>query len=329
MNYGRGYLLVFTFCAVARSADGQVTRGDTPVPVARLVSIAPAIQLEVVDWGGHGRPLVFLAGSANTAHMFDEFAPQFTDRFHVLGITRRGYGPSSAVLPANDPDTLVSDLRSTLDSLGFARVILVGHSFAGEEMTRFAELNPSRCAGLIYIDAAYDRTAIPSILQATPPPPPPAMRTADSASADALRAYIERVSGVAVPKSEILATSRFDASGRLLGSITPDSLEGRLLEASRTPRYDRVQCRSLGIYAGYDSAADLFPYYAELDSAGRRQADAAFKPFKELAAKSETLFRQSGRNEVVEVRHSKHYVFVQRPTEVARAMRRFLTPARN
>lgn len=121
----------------------------------------------------------------------------------------------------------------------------MGHSFAGQEMTRFAELNPARCAGLIYIDAAYDRTAIPAILQATPPPPPPAMRAPASASVDALRGYIARVAGVAVPKSEILATSRFDASGRLLGSITPDSLEGRLWEASRTPRYCALSSRAL------------------------------------------------------------------------------------
>jgi pimeloyl-ACP methyl ester carboxylesterase len=45
----------------------------------------------VLDWGGTGPPLVFLAGLGNTAHVFDHFAHQFTDRFRVLGVTRRGY----------------------------------------------------------------------------------------------------------------------------------------------------------------------------------------------------------------------------------------------
>jgi hypothetical protein len=31
----------------------------------------------------------------NTAHVYDTFAPQFTDRFHAIGITPRGFGASS------------------------------------------------------------------------------------------------------------------------------------------------------------------------------------------------------------------------------------------
>ena len=290
--------------------------------VATSIGVS-AVQLEVLDWGGHGRPLVFLAGSGNTAHVFDDFAPQFTDRFHVLGITRRGYAPSSGALPPNNLDTLVLDIRSTLDSLGFASVVLVGHSFAGEEMTRFAELNPARCAGLIYLDAAYDRTGVPTLLKATPQPAAPPMRAADSASPEALRAYIARTAGVTLPRSEILATSRFDASGRLVGSVTPDSLEGRLFEGIMTPRYDRVQCRSLAIYNVAESPVDFTPY-TQLDSAGRAQADAFFKPATGLVAKSERVFRQSGRNDVVELHRSRHYVFLDRPTEVASAIRRFL-----
>lgn len=324
MKYSVGHFLVVILSAATQSTSAQVTRHDPTSPPIRLVHVAPNVQLEVLDWGGHGRPLIFLAGSGNTAHVFDDFAPQFTDGFHVLGITRRGFGASSGTLPPSNVDTLVLDIRSILDSLGFASVVLVGHSFAGEEMTRFAELNPARCAGLIYMDAAYDRTVLPIILKATPQPATPPMRAADSASPDALRAGIARTAGVTVPKSEILATSRFDASGRLVRSVTPDSVEGRVWEAIKTPRYDRVQCPSLGIYAVADSAVDLMPYYTQLDSAGRAQADAFLRPVKEFVARSETLFSQSGRNEVVELHRSKHYVFLDRPTEVASAIRRFL-----
>jgi pimeloyl-ACP methyl ester carboxylesterase len=319
-----GCFLIIVLSAATQYANAQVTRQPANAPLVRLVHVAPKVQLEVLDWGGQGRPLVFLAGSANTAHVFDDFAPQFADSFHVLGITRRGYGASSGTLPPNNVDTLVLDIRSVLDSLGFASVVLVGHSFAGEEMTRFAELNAARCAGLIYMDAAYDRTAIPPIIKETPQPAGPPMRAADSASPDALRAAIARGAGVTVPKSEILATSRFDASGRLVSSVTADSLEGRLFDGIKTPRYDRVQCRSLGIYNVPESPVDIMPYYTQLDSAGRAQADAFFKPVKEFVARSETLFRQSGRNDVVELHRSRHYVFLDRPTEVASAIRRFL-----
>ena len=57
------------------------------------------VSLEVLDWGGSGRPLVLLAGLGNTAHIFDKFAPKLTATYHVYGITRRGFGASSAPSP--------------------------------------------------------------------------------------------------------------------------------------------------------------------------------------------------------------------------------------
>lgn len=59
------------------------------------VQVEPGVFVEVLDWEGKGEPLVLLAGLGNKAHMFDDVAYQFTDRFRVLGITRRGFGDSS------------------------------------------------------------------------------------------------------------------------------------------------------------------------------------------------------------------------------------------
>jgi non-heme chloroperoxidase len=67
----------------------------------RMITVAPNVSVEVVDWGGNGPPLVFLSGLGNTAHVFDTFAPKFLPEYHVFGITRRGYGVSSS--PAPDP----------------------------------------------------------------------------------------------------------------------------------------------------------------------------------------------------------------------------------
>jgi hypothetical protein len=38
------------------------------------ISVAPRIKLEVLDWGGQGAPLIFLAGGGNTAHVYDGLA---------------------------------------------------------------------------------------------------------------------------------------------------------------------------------------------------------------------------------------------------------------
>src|SRR5690349_15436140 len=61
----------------------------------RFVSVADDIQLEVLDFGGSGPPIVLLAGLGNTAHVFDDFAPKLTAFGHTYAITRRGYGQSS------------------------------------------------------------------------------------------------------------------------------------------------------------------------------------------------------------------------------------------
>jgi non-heme chloroperoxidase len=58
----------------------------------QFVAVDKDVKLEVLDWGGNGPPLVFLAGLGNTAHVFDELAPKFADKHHVYGITRRGVG---------------------------------------------------------------------------------------------------------------------------------------------------------------------------------------------------------------------------------------------
>jgi non-heme chloroperoxidase len=294
-------------------------------PTARMTHIAPGITLEVVDWGGQGPSLVFLAGGGNTAHVFDDFAPQFTDSFHVIGITRRGFGGSAGAPPAADLDTLLADITATLDTLRLGSVILVGHSIAGEEMTRFAELHPARCGGLVYIDAAYDRSGLDSLAKAQPAAPEPRISPADTADFNSIREVYARVMGVREPDSEIRAGARFDSADRYLGEVTADSLKARLASGHRVARYDQVHCRALAIYAVPDSLADVVPYYAELDAAGRAQGDSLLRFVVAVVADSRAKFARFPQNTVVDVRGANHFVFLQRPTEVARAMRSFLS----
>src|SRR5260370_33342206 len=61
----------------------------------QFVTVEDGVRLEVLDWGGSGRPIVLLAGLGFSAHVFDGFAEKLTDSGHVFGITRRGYGGSS------------------------------------------------------------------------------------------------------------------------------------------------------------------------------------------------------------------------------------------
>src|SRR5580765_742543 len=115
MMSARGWFVLLTMLGACRP-DRPITTTpwrDASPHTVRMVTIAPGISLEVLDWGGKGRPLVLLAGLGNTAHVFDDVAPSLTDSFHVYGITRRGFGRSSQP-PASDVTTWLSDLRNVL-----------------------------------------------------------------------------------------------------------------------------------------------------------------------------------------------------------------------
>jgi hypothetical protein len=58
-----------------------------PYKAERFVRVAPDVKLELLDWGGSGEVMVLLTGSGDNAHVFDYFAFQFTNFFHVIAIT--------------------------------------------------------------------------------------------------------------------------------------------------------------------------------------------------------------------------------------------------
>ncbi|HEY4047057.1 MAG TPA: alpha/beta hydrolase [Acidobacteriaceae bacterium] len=151
-------LCLVTLIAIYASALRVQDQADSSPPTAQFVTVDKDVKLEVLDWGGTGRPMVFLAGQGNTAHNFDRFAPQFTAHYHVYAITRRGFGASSKPVPSNGnytADRLGDDILAVTDVLKLNRPILVGHSFAGEEMSSIGSRHPGKVAGLIYLEAAY------------------------------------------------------------------------------------------------------------------------------------------------------------------------------
>jgi pimeloyl-ACP methyl ester carboxylesterase len=80
-------------------ARNPTTQNPASVPAVQFVSVEKDIKLEVLDWGGTGRSILLLAGLGGTAHGFDKFARKLTPRYHLFGITRRGFGESSTPPP--------------------------------------------------------------------------------------------------------------------------------------------------------------------------------------------------------------------------------------
>lgn len=152
---------ILTCCSLAGSCNQDTTPdevpwSDTSPHDTRFVSV-DGLRLQVFDWGGSGEPLLLIHGAGVTPHYFDGLAPRLTNRFHVMSFARRGHGQSGTPSQGFVVDVLAEDLRQVMDSLGLAQAVLLGHSFGGNEITRFAALHPARVRGIIYLDAHFER----------------------------------------------------------------------------------------------------------------------------------------------------------------------------
>jgi non-heme chloroperoxidase len=176
--------VLLAFLAVPLHSQSLAIWKDPSRHTTRFVTVDKDVRLEVLDWGGSGRPIILLAGGGNTAHVFDHFAPKLTAHYHVYGITRRGFGASGYSATDHPADRLGDDVVAVIDALNLKRPILVGHSIAGVELSSVANSHPNRVAGLVYLDAAYSyafdngKGASSMEIQKLqgPQPPPPVKR---------------------------------------------------------------------------------------------------------------------------------------------------------
>lgn len=320
---GRALAVLLLALAGCRSnADVPPWHDPTPHQVS-FVTVADGVRLEVVDWGGTGPTLVFLSGLQDVAHGFDFFASRFTDRYHVIGITRRGYGASSQTATGYDIATRLADDRAILDSLRLDRVALVGHSMAGDELTAFAAAYPERVTRLVYLDAVYDHSTLGPIFAASFPPPP--LTAGDSASPLGVQAYLIRTWGQHIPESQIRAIQRFDATGHLVADVTPSSIDSQMLAGAGHPEWEKVRTPALVISAVIDSAPQVFPRYATFDDSTKAKARRFTALLMRWGAEGRALIRTRLKGaEWLDLPGANHYVFDSHEAQVEAAMRRFL-----
>jgi non-heme chloroperoxidase len=151
------------FTALALSCASLISPNVTAAsaPIEHLIEVEPDVRLNVVEWGGGGATLLFIPSWSSTSHIFDDFAPEFTDSHRVLVMDMRGHGKSSRPGHGYTIDRLVLDIKAVLDELDVQQVVLVGLSRSDSLITQFAAKYADRVSGLIYlsgpIDRAYDR----------------------------------------------------------------------------------------------------------------------------------------------------------------------------
>ena len=307
---------------VRSAATHNVSCFDTSPHTSSFVTVDPGVRLEVLDWGGSGDPMVLLTGLGDNAHAYDEFAFQFTDRFHVIGITRRGFGRSSQPANGYDLDTRARDDIAVLDTLGIRQAVLVGHSIAGTELSKLAAVYPDRVKKLVYLDALDIGSG--GWAKLPQPPPAPEQTTADLKSVQRLAADLARDNGYRKPLAAICNMVRMDTSGRILGSITPPEVSGKLMAGLQPAAYDRIQAPALGIFNKL-SPDYRVSYYWALTPAKQQEFDRDIDALSKWTGAALRRFHFEVRDSrVIELPNANHYVYVTDEALVVREMRRFL-----
>lgn len=218
-------ILVATMAEGTSAARASLVGGVKPG--VRLVNSA-GVRLETLFWGGSGPALLCLHGINSSAYIFSDLAPRLTRDFRVFGLTRRGHGRSDKPPAGYDLSTLTNDVLACIDRLGLDRVTLVGHSFAGLEMTSLAIQHPDRVSGLAFLDCSFDRRINATLGD---PPPGPVPTDQDRATRGAFRAWLQRTYSPVWSRgweADLEATVRFDEQGRYQGDAMPEEV-GRLL----------------------------------------------------------------------------------------------------
>lgn len=345
MRLRRGFLLFFDGCERARDVKswllllptlallGWVSGAKTALasaPASASVEgfvAVNGVRLQYLDWGGAGPALILIHGLGDNPHVFDDLAPAFTDRFHVIAYARRGSGSSDSQGPY-DVNTLTEDLRGLLDALRISQADLVGYSAGGDEITQMAAAHPERVLRIVYLDAGYDWTD-PDFRAAVRAQP---VRVFDRparalASPEAYRAYQQ---ALWYPDLDDMSRIRANIAAKIViqrnGTVSdriPAQVMGDLYSAlTAGPRraYSRVRCPALAIYA--DSEYNLQVRDRDLRRRLATYENGYWKPFQE---KSRELIRHELANVQIAQVTGAHGSFLLTDREhVVALMRAFL-----
>jgi pimeloyl-ACP methyl ester carboxylesterase len=314
-------MLMFLALIVFSASIHAQNQPDPSSHTIQFVTVDKDVKLEVLDWGGSGRPLIFLAGAGDTAHRFDGFAPQFTAQHHVYGITRRGAGGSSKPAPANgnySADHLGDDVLAVMQAFHIERPVLVGHSLAGQELSSIGSRFPEKVSGLIYLDAAtgfafYDPAHPSMVIEMND-----IKRRIDEIEAggvDEQKKLLELEAAIAKFET-VLHQSNAEIAN--LPPLPPRSPIGAALNFG-AQKYTSIRVPVLAIYACPHNW-DRFPANDPARKAALVADDKA-----RCTAWADAFSRGVPSARVVRIPNADHYVFNSNEAEVVRDMNDFLS----
>jgi pimeloyl-ACP methyl ester carboxylesterase len=274
---------------------------------------------------------MLLPGLGATAHSFDELAPLLAKKHRVVAMTRRGTGYSSRPDFGYDTPRLAQDVLQVMDAMRLEKAVLVGHSIAGDELTWLGGHHPERFDGLVYLDAAYDRSGdrkapaalrlreLNRFLPPEPPIPPQAMQNFEAMTKLLLERAHERL-----PEGELIAFRRVNDPA-LAGIPNIDGRAQQAIAAAiEAPNYAAVKIPALAIYALENPDKPLPPWYDANDQELVANLAERSRILDDVKRKSIELFRSGvEKGQVLEMHNATHYIIQSNQQEVREAIEKF------
>ena len=296
------------------------TQWKDPSPhTVHFVKVDNNVKVEVLDWGGKGKPLILLAGGGNTAHVFDDFATKLTANFHVYGITRRGFGDSEFSEPLKE-NQIDDDILLVMDSFKLRKPILAAHSIGGAELSAVASSHPDLIAGLVYMEAGYpyafNNGKGPSMTEFMElrPPQQPSTGNDHLASYEALQKSENQTYGNRTPEAEFRQLWEFTTDGKTLKRKEVPGWSTLMTMLNSSTKYTDIKVPSLVIFAiphTWDAGLTR-----SSDPQVRKEAETYFAKIDSLTRKQATVFKEAIPTARIVELSGTHFIFMSNEKDV-------------
>ena len=123
----------------------------------RLPVEVGGVNFDVVVLGDGPVTVVFVNGLGAPLEEWSLVAPTIADQCRVVCYDRR-VAPRSGPIPTHDAAQIVADLHDLLDTLHVTGpLVLVGHSWGGAVIRRYAASYSGNVRGLVFVDASHEK----------------------------------------------------------------------------------------------------------------------------------------------------------------------------
>jgi pimeloyl-ACP methyl ester carboxylesterase len=137
------------------------------IPIRQTLS-KNDIRLSYLEWNQGKKPLLLLHGMADNALVWSSLGDYLAADYHTVAPDMRGHGESSKPERDYSFESVIADLETLMDKLGWSAAHIVSHSWTAKLAAIWARQNPGRLLSVTLVDPIFI-WKIPSFLKLTFP----------------------------------------------------------------------------------------------------------------------------------------------------------------